>query len=369
MKIRIGSIVVAATLAGVASAQYQVTNLVSDGSVPALHTDVNLKNTWGLAFNPTGFAWVANNHSSTSTLYDGNGVPQSLVVGIPGPDGPGAPTGIVYSGGSDFVVHNGNASGPARFIFAGEDGVISGWNPAVPPPPPSTNAQVAVNNSARNSIYKGLALGQPGGQSRLFATDFHNGAVNMFDGNFSELLLPGTFTDPTLPAGYAPFGVATHGDNVYVTFALQDENGEDDVPGPGHGFIDVFTPNGLFLSRMVSGGVLNSPWGMAWAPGNFGPFSGDMLVGNFGDGRINAFDPVTGAWHGALATARGGTSAINGLWDIKFGNGLLNQPTNTLFFTAGPNGEANGLYGRIDAVPEPAAVLLLAVGALAARRR
>jgi uncharacterized protein (TIGR03118 family) len=357
--------------ATVTQAQYIVTNLVSDGSIPAAYTDPNLVNAWGLAASPTSFIWSSNNHSGTSTLYDGNGVPQSLVVTVPGvPFGtPGSPTGMVNYGGSGFVVSNGTNSGPARFMWAAEDGSISGWNPGVPPPAPSTIGFTAVDNSVRGSVYKGLTFGVDGGLEQLYATDFHNGAVNVFNSSFGEIVTPGAFADPTLPAGYAPFGAATFNSNIYVTYALQDADAHDDVPGPGHGYVDVFSPSGTLLSRLISGGVLNSPWGMAMAPADFGELSNDLLIGNFGDGRINAFDPLTGALEGTLSDASGSPLEIGGLWGLLFGNGAHDQPTNTLYFAAGPNFEANGLYGRIDVVPEPASLFLILGAFVAIRRR
>lgn len=360
-----------ACLAVSASAQYSQTNLVSNGTIPAAHTDPNLLNSWGVAFNPTGFVWVGNNHSGTSTLYDGNGVPQSLVVTVPGvpATAQGNPTGVVFYGGSNFRVSDGINSAPSRFLFASEDGSISGWAPSIPPPPPSTTAHTAVDNSSRGAIYKGLAVGAAGGSDRLYATDFHNGAVNMFGPDFAELNDPGAFQDPTLPAGYAPFNIATLNGMVYVTYALQDDEGEDDVPGAGNGYINVFSPTGEFVSRFASNGALNAPWGMAVAPADFGAFSGDLLVGNFGDGRINAFDPATGEYRGALTDASGETISIEGLWGIQFGNGVSDQPTNTLFFAAGPEDETAGLYGRIDMVPEPTTIGMLGVGLLILTRR
>jgi uncharacterized protein (TIGR03118 family) len=354
-------------LGAVTEAQYTVTNLVSDGSIPAAHTDANLLNGWGLAASPTSFIWSANNHSGTSTLYDGLGVPQSLVVTVPGvPSGIGSPTGMGFYGGSGFVVSDGSNSGPARFLFASEDGSISGWSPAVPPG--STLAHTAVDNSGRISVYKGLAMGADAGQDRLYAADFHNAAVNVYNSSFGEITNPGAFADASLPAGYAPFNVANLGGNIYVTYALQDATGHDEVAGPGFGYVDVYSPAGTFIARLASGGALNAPWGMALAPASFGAFSGDLLVGNFGDGKINAFDPVSGALQGTLSDPNGNPLVLDGLWGIMFGNGAHNQPTDTLFFDSGPNDEANGLYGRIDVVPEPVS-MLLAMCLVALRRR
>ncbi len=253
---------------------YVLHNLVADESGVADHSDRDLLNAWGVVFNPNGFVWVVDNHSGKSTLYDGLGNKQSLVVNIPGPAGsinPGAPTGIVFNDGNDFFVGAGND--PAAFIFAGEDGVISAWNPNEPPPAPSTQAIRKVDNSATNAIYKGLALANLSGQDFLYATDFHNGHVDSFDNAFAPAALPGNFTDPSLPAGFAPFGIQPIDGQLYVTFAMQDDAGEDDVAGPGLGYVDVFDLNGSFVKRLVSGGALNAPWGLAKAPSDFGEFS------------------------------------------------------------------------------------------------
>jgi uncharacterized protein (TIGR03118 family) len=346
---------------------YLTQNLVSDVPGLAATTDPALVNAWGIAFNPAGLAWVADNHSGGSTLYDGLGAKNSLAVGIPdasGTVGAGAPTGIVFNGSSNFVVTQGADSGPAAFIFAGEDGVISAWAPNVPLPVPATIAHVAADRSTVNAIYKGLALGSSGGNNFLYATDFHNGRIDVFNGSFGLTSLAGNFTDPNIPAGFAPFGIQNIGGQLFVTFAKQDAAAEDDSPGPGNGFVDIFDTGGNLVKRLVSQGNLNSPWGLAQAPANFGALSSALLVGNFGDGRINAYDPSTGAPLGTLSNPGGTPITIGGLWGLQFGNGINNQPTNTLFFSAGPVGESHGLYGRIDTapVPEPSGTLLAIAG-------
>ena len=319
-------------------ASYKSTVVVSDGSVAAAYMDPHLKNTWGIAFNPNGFVWVANNHSDSSTLYDGNGIPQSLVVDVPGD-----PTGIVFNGTGGFNVSNGSTSSTALFIFAGEGGVISGWSPAVD----ASHALSAVDNSASGAIYKGLAIASKGGANFIYATDFHNNKIDVFDSTYAPASTAGGFKDAAIPAGYAPFGIQAIAGKLYVTYAQQDGAAEDDVHGPGLGMVDVFDADGNLLQHLISGGALNAPWGIAMAPANFGDFSGKLLIANFGDGKINAYDPATGAMAGTLS--QGGTAIVlDGLWGIAFGNGLNNQPVNTLFYTAGPNNEANGLYGRID---------------------
>lgn len=326
---------------------YSVRNLVSDGFVAAAHTDPDLVNPWGIVFNPNGFVWVADNETGASTLYDGNGVKQSLVVTIPtapGGDPPASPTGIVFSSGSDFVVRSGTLAGPSRFIFATEDGTISGWAPNVD----ATHAILAVDNSASGAIYKGLALAANGSGHFLYAADFHHNRVDVFDESFHPVQLAGRFLDPALPSRFAPFGIQNILGNLYVTYAKQDEEAEDDVTGPGLGFVDVFDANGRLLHRFASRGPLNAPWGVALAPADFGRFRNRLLVGNFGDGRISAFDLRTGEFRGTLRKPNGHPIEIEGLWGIAFGNGLMNQPTRTLFFAAGPEDEEHGLYGRID---------------------
>ena len=330
---------------------YVATSLVSDFSASSnpynsANVDPHLVNAWGLAFNPNGFVWVANAGTSTSTLYDGHGMPQSLVVSIPaGAAGAASPTGIVYNGTSDFVVSAGATSGASPFVFVGEAGTVSGWSPGVNP----TSAITVVDGAATGAVYKGLALASSGGANFLYATDFHNGRVDVFDATFAKVTTAGGFVDPTLPAGYAPFGIQAIGGSIYVTFAKQDATAHDDVAGVGLGLVDVFDATGHFVKRLVDvGGPLNAPWGLALAPANFGPFSNALLVGNFGDGRINAFDVTTGASKGALSDAAGTPIAIDGLWGLAFGNGINAQPTNTLFFSGGPSDETHGVYGRID---------------------
>lgn len=333
-----------------ASDFYQQRKLVSN--TPALHAehiDANTVNAWGIAFNPYAFAWVANNGTGVATLYDGAGKPQSLVVTIPGPGGAtGSPTGAVFYGGPGFVVASGKASGPSRFLFAAEDGGISGWSPAVD----STHAIRVVGTGATTAVYKGIAISGNGSGTLLYATDFHNGKIDVFDTGFKPVTLPGKpFQDPQLPAGYAPFGLQAINGDLYVSYAKQDAARHDDVKGAGFGFIDVYAPDGRLLRRFASGGALNAPWGMALAPAGFGRFRDRLLVGNFGDGTINAYDLASGKWLGQLKGPEHKPIHIDGLWGIAFGNGVSGQPVDTLFFSAGPNDEGNGLYGRLDVAP------------------
>jgi uncharacterized protein (TIGR03118 family) len=330
---------------------YAVTPLVSDGAVSTPFTDPNLKNAWGVAFNPNGFVWVVDNATGKSTLYDGRGMPQTLIVTIPGAGGQqGKPTGIVFSSSNDFVVTKNGLSGPARFIFATENGTIAGWAPNVE----LNNAQPAVDNSAEHSIYKGLALAATGEGNFLYATDFHNGRIDVFDAAFHRVHWAGAFVDHRVPKGYAPFGIQNLQGDLYVTYAKQDDDAEDDVAGPGFGLVDVFDAQGHLLRRIATGGHLNAPWGLALAPADFGRFSNTLLVGNFGDGRISAFDVRSGDFLGQLRKANGHRVEIEGLWGLAFGNGIQHQPTSTLFFAAGPNDEVNGVYGRIDLAADEA---------------
>jgi uncharacterized protein (TIGR03118 family) len=323
-------------------------DLVSDGFVPADFTDPNLVNAWGLAASPTGPWWVAAADSGVATVYDGDGNILPLVVSIPGIPGPGEPTGMAFNPTPEFVVSDGPDSGPAAFLFASEDGTISGWNPNVPPS--STQAFIVVDNSPTGAIYKGLALSVTPKINLLYATDFHNNKVDVFRGDFTPFDTHGGFVDPNLPSGFAPFGIAYLAGKIYVTYAMQDAAGEDDVTGEGLGYVDVYEIGGAFVKRLISAGPLNAPWGLALAPPGFGTFGSTLLVGNFGDGRINAFDPKTGLHRGRLKDGTGRALRIDGLWALGFGNDALAGSSDTLYFTAGPDDEAHGLFGRIDAV-------------------
>jgi uncharacterized protein (TIGR03118 family) len=326
---------------------YRQHNLVSDGFVPADHTDLKLINGWGVVFNPFGPIWVADNNSGVSTIYDGLGIAAQLVVNIPSPSnraGGGTPTGIVFNASTGFEVSKGN---PARFIFATEDGLITAWAPTVD----LTHAITVVDNSA-SAVYKGLALSAGGTGSLLYAADFHNARIDVFDSSFKPVELPmGAFTDPTIPVGFAPFGLQAINGDIYVAYAKQNPAKHDDVAGKGFGFVNVFDPNGHLIRRVASGGKLNAPWGMTLAPAGFGKFSNRLLIGNFGDGMINAYDLATGRFVGRLKAPDGRPIKIDGLWGITFGNGFVNAPVNTLFFAAGPGAEQHGLYGRLDVAP------------------
>jgi uncharacterized protein (TIGR03118 family) len=329
---------------------YESRVLVSNGALPSSFSDPNLINGWGVAFNPNGFAWVSSADAGKSVLYDGNGQPQTLVVTVPGPNGTaGNPTGIVFSSGMDFIVTEGATTGPARFLFATEQGTIAGWAPNVNP----TNALTAVDNSASGAVYTGLALSGNGTTHLLYACNFSQQRIDVFDGTFAPVTAPGGFTDARLPQTYAPFGIQAIGGDIYVTYARQEEpGGDEEVAGPGLGYVDVFDPQGNLIRRVASRGPLNAPWGIALAPASFGRFGGALLIGNLGDGTINAYGPITGNFKGKLRGLDGSPIQVDGLWGMQFGNGLSGQPTNSLFWAAGPNDEEDGAYGVIDVVVE-----------------
>jgi len=332
----VAAAVLAAATPAAEKTAYVQHNLVSDGFLPADHTDSHLVNAWGLTSLPGSPWWVADNGTDVSTLYTADGTPRPLVVSVPN-----APTGAVSNTGPSFVV----GSGPALFLFATEEGKLLGWNMSL-----GTTAQVAVDKSGEDAVFKGLAIAG----DRLYATDFHNGKVDVFDGSFGDVNTPGAFVDPSIPAGYAPFGIQNVGGDIFVTYAKQDADRHDDVAGQGLGFVDEFDASGALLGRVATHGQLNSPWGLALAPASFGRFGGDLLVGNFGDGQITAFErQPTGKFEprGQLRTGSGSVLTIDGLWALQFGKGALanNGPTDTLFFTAGPAGESHGLFGTIRA--------------------
>lgn len=339
---------------------FSQTNLVSDLPGVAAHQDADLVNPWGIDFGPGGPIWISDNGTAKSTIYTGNGT-KVAVGGFPSIGVPGNPTGVVFNNTAGFQVEPGKK---AAFIFGSEDGSISAWNPLNP----SATAKVLPSSA----VYKGVTLGTVplGGLGQiplLYAANFNSGKVDVFGSDFSKI---GSFTDNTLPAGYAPFNVQNIGGQLYVTFAQQDADKHDDVGGAGHGFIDIFNLDGTLAKRFASNGPLDSPWGLAMAPAGFGDVGGDLLVGNFGDGTINVFDPG-GTFKGKLLGKDGKPLTVEGLWGLKFGDGARptnNGPADTLFFTAGipdhPGGEleAHGLFGTINAVPEPGTYALLGGG-------
>jgi uncharacterized protein (TIGR03118 family) len=327
---------------------FQVTNLVSDQPGVAAQVDPNLVNAWGLVAGPSTPWWVADNGTDVSTLYDSTGTPLPLVVNVKG-----APTGAVYNGTANFVVSHEGQTGAALFLFATESGTIRAWSPAVgTSTPPSTRSFKVVNRAAQGAIYKGLAIASTTSGDFLYATDFHNARVDVFDGSFNQVVTSGAFQDPDIPAGFAPFGIQNIDGNILVTYAKQDAAAEDDLHGPGLGFVDMYDTSGNLVGRVASQGPLNAPWGLAMAPAGFGKFGGDLLVGNFGNGKIHAYAMTatgTAELAGILRDTNGAPIKIDGLWALEFGNGGAAGSTDSLFFTAGPDDETHGLFGMIEA--------------------
>jgi uncharacterized protein (TIGR03118 family) len=328
------------------------TNLVADSSqtpgvTPTTTIDPNLINPWGIAESPTGLFWISDNGKGVTTIYNASGMPDGpQLVTVAGAAGDSAPTGQVFNGGSGFDVSSGGKTDSAKFIFASEDGTISGWSPNVDP----ANSVIAVDHSSQGAVYKGLAIGTNHEGTFLFAANFNSGKVDVFDQNFKQV---DSFTDKHLPKGYAPFNVQVLDDHLFVTFALQDAAKHDDVAGAGNGFVDEFDLNGHLLQRVASRGPLDSPWGLAIAPASFGDLSGDLLVGNFGDGTINAFNLKSDHFDGKLLDAAGAPIKIGDLWALVPGNGSGNSDPNKIYFTAGVQDEAQGLFGSLSATPEP----------------
>jgi uncharacterized protein (TIGR03118 family) len=335
------SLLALTTLCLPASAQrVDVAYLTSDISAVAAFHDANLVNPWGLSISPGGPWWVSDNGTGLSTLYNGTGAPQGLVVTIPsGTTGTGTPTGTVYNATTDFKINN----LATVFLFCTEDGTISGWNSG-------TSAMIAVNNNGTQAVYKGMALASAAGANYLYLANFHAGTIEVYDRNFAAHSFgSGAFQDSTLPAGYAPFNVQLIGTNrLVVTYAKQDANKHDDVPGIGNGFVDIYDTQGNLQLRLAHNVYFNAPWGVAMAPASgFNGFNGDLLIGNFGSGSIMAFNPTTGAWIGNMFDVNQLPLKIDGLWAIAFGNGSGGGPTTTLFFTGGTFSEAHGIFGSI----------------------
>jgi uncharacterized protein (TIGR03118 family) len=319
---------------------FTVKALVSDQPGVAPVTDADLVNAWGLVSSATSPWWVNDNGTGLSTLYRGSdGAKQALKVAVPG-----GPTGVVFnSTASGFQLPTG---GKAAFLFDGEDGIVRAWNGA------QGTTAIVVANLSDGAIYKGLALANTPNGPRLFAADFHNRRIDVFDTTFT--LVPNSgFADPSLPKRFAPFNVQVIGGRVFVAYAKQDEEGQDEEAGPGKGFVDVYDLSGNLLGGIGDGrGQLNAPWGLAQAPGGFPNFAGDLLVGNFGDGFINAYkedSPGHFVHDGKIRGADNRPLSIDGLWALQFGQGGNNGPAGTLFFTAGPDGEHHGLFGQINA--------------------
>lgn len=340
---------------------YTKTNLVSDTPGIAKTLDPKLVNPWGLARSPNGPWLVANNNSGSATSYNGKGVMAAPAISVPAPDGSqGAPTGEIFNGIAAhnqhaFVITEGMKSGPSTFMFATEDGTIAGWNKKVDPAKAiiTVDRSTAKDNQGNTgAVYKGLAFGESNHHHYIYAANFRFGTVEMFDENFT---LAASFTDSqlssTCPAAgqcYAPFGIQNIHGELYVTFALQKADKHDDQAGAGNGFVDVFHTDGTLDKRLIAHGSLNSPWGLAFAPHGFGAFSHHLLVGNFGDGTINAYSIQTGQLDGTLKDQDGKPIQTNGLWGLAFGNGRQAGERDELFFTAGIGDEAHGLFGKIE---------------------
>jgi uncharacterized protein (TIGR03118 family) len=344
-----------------AATRFKVTNLVSDGSVPAVTTDPDLINPWGVAYSPMGPFWVSDNGMGLATVYTGAGAKVPLTVTIAPPGGSratAAPTGQVFNSDSSEFKLTANPNSAAAFIFDTEDGTISGWSSKVS----LTSSILEVDNSAggTGAVYKGLAIAGPAGSQTLYATNFRSGNVEMYNDTWAPT---GTFTDATVMPGYAPFNIQQLNGHLFVTFALQDGAKHDDVGGPGNGYVDEFNLNGTFDQRIVSaGGPVNSPWGLAIAPSSFGTYAGDLLVGNFGDGTISAFDLTTDAYEGQLLDAKGNPIVLGDLWALMPGNGNPAANPGDIYFTAGVLKESEGLFGSISAIPEPATWLSMILG-------
>lgn len=332
---------------------YAVTPL--DSNIPGTgKQDPNLSHGWGISFLPDSEVWVADHASNKSTLYDGNGnIDSAVVVNIPANKANGAsgPTGTVANTTNNFVVSKSGVSAPATFLFDGTGGTISGWAQSVD----AGNAVTVFDGSDEGDVFTGLAIFTQGSTNMLLAANAGTGNVDVFDGSFKKITLPGGFKDPNIPDGYKPFGIQTIGSQIFVSYAHFTPGSPFEDHAAGLGFIDVFDATGTLVKRLVdTGGALNAPWGMAQAPAGFGQFSNDLLVGNFGDGRINVYDPGSGAVIGTLNDSTGAPIVIPGLWGMAFGNGAFNQPTTTLFYAAGPT-QTQGVYGRIDLGSAPAA--------------
>lgn len=336
-----------------AAISFSQLNLVTDDQTAnsAQITDPALVNAWGLSYSPTGPFWVSDNGTHVSTIYSVNPttnatIKQGLTVSIPGA---GNVTGQVFNSNSA------NAFNQDLFLFVSEDGTISGWRSDL-----GTSAETLATGSSAN-IYKGVAEAAVSGNNYLYAANFKSGAIDVFKGTSTGLGtsgLAGSFSDPNLPSGYAPFNIQNLNDKLYVTYAEQDPNSPDEVAGAGKGLVSIFDTQGNFIERLASQGTLNAPWGLAIAPSSFGEFAGDLLVGNFGDGTINAFNLTNNHFDGQLKGSDGQPLSIDGLWALTLGNGGNAGSSQSIYFSAGPNEEAHGLFGTIAVVPIPSALWL-----------
>jgi uncharacterized protein (TIGR03118 family) len=319
---------------------YSRTVLLSDGAVDAPTTDTNLVNPWGLASSGAGPFWIASEGGATASIVRADGSLVTADVLVPG-DQSARPTGLVFNGGGGFPITQDGITASSLFLFVTLEGRVLGWNPNVDP----AHAVVAVENDQEGDAYTGAALAMNGGQRFLYVANFGAGTVEVFDTAFVPV---GSFTDADLPAGHAPFGIAAIAGDVFVTFVPRDAATGSPVPGPGHGFVDQFAPDGTLKKRLISQGELDLPWGLVVAPSGFGRFSRKLLVGNFGDGRILAFNPHRGHLQGQLEDEVGQPIVNDGLWGLQFGNGGIAGDVHDLYFTAGIGNEAHGVFGRIE---------------------
>jgi len=336
---------IAALSLPVSAQRVAVTNLTSDITNAASVMDPDLVNPWGLSISPGGPWWVSDNGTGLSTLYNSSGQNQGLIVTIPSGtgSGTGTPSGTVYNGTTGFKI-NGQV---AAFLFCTEDGTISGWYGG-------TSAFIAVNNNGSGAVYKGMTLASQGGANYLYVANFHAGTVEAYDTNFAPHSFGSSaFVDTSLPAGYAPFNVQLVGSKLVVAYAKHDAAKHDDVPGQGQGFVDIYDTAGNLSLRLAHTVYLNAPWGAVQAPANFGGFSNDLLIGNFGNGAISAYNMTTGVFVGNFLDVNDLNLKIDGLWALAFGNGGSGGPTTTLYFTAGPFVENHGIFGSIVPVSGP----------------
>jgi uncharacterized protein (TIGR03118 family) len=324
---------------------YTQTTLTSDGSVSAPNVDPHLVNPWGMSRGSNDAWWISDNATGLSTLYDGTGLTQSLVVAIPNGSGSGtgSPSGTIYNGGTGFAVTPGN---PAAFLFCTEDGTVSGWNPA------ANFASAIVKINHPGAVYKGMTSAVWNNAQYLYVVNFNSGRIEVYDTNFAPVTLAmGAFESPAATRlGFVPYNIQNVGGNLFVAFAKQDAAKHDSVSGSGLGFVAVFGPQGRMLREFQYGPFLNAPWALALAPSDFGSFSHDLLVGNFGSGQILAFNAETGVYQGTLADANNSPITIDGLWGISFGGSASSGPFNTLYYTAGPQGETHGVFGSLTPV-------------------
>lgn len=324
-------------------------NLVADTPGIADFTDANLVNPWGISESASSPFWVSDNATGLATVYNSIGSPLALKVTIPagaaGGSTVGTPTGELANTTTTFAVATGKN---AAFIFCTEDGTISGWNSTVD----ATHAIVKVDNSSKSAVYTGIALGGTTDAPQIYLANFHAGTVEVYDGNFAPVTLAANaFTDSKIPVGFAPFNIANLKGKLYVAYAKQASDKVHDAPGAGNGYVDVYDMSGSLQQSLIAKGDLNSPWGLAIAPANFGAFSNMLLVGNFGDGRVNAYDPATGDSKGSLKDTKGNTIVIEGLWGLQVGNGKSGGDTNAVYFAAGTGGLKHGLFGSLQAAP------------------